>query len=192
MLKRLFATLFLFVCILLGQAQALGQRSEDEQSKFAVEDIPGEPRVTHPLAVPDKVVEVLQTDEAVKSCRKDNPIHAGQSLSSWFVASLIHLGGPKQADVVVVPSFNGEESMCFQTPAGIIGMFWLFRQHGQRYELVLRTWGGGFEILPSRTNGYRDVRTGTLGQAGRALTNLDFHFDGTRYVEDRERTSEQR
>lgn len=191
MLERLFAASFLLVSILLGQAQFQGQRGQDEQSTFAVEEIPGEPRVKHPIAVPDTVVELLQTDEGVKSCLKDNSLDSGQSLSSWFVASLIHLDGPREADVIVVPSFRGHESMCFQTPAGI-GLFWIFRQNAQRYELALRTWGGGLEILTSRTNGYRNVQTGTLGQAGRTRTNVAFHFDGVRYVEGREATQEQR
>ena len=98
---------------------------------------------------------------------------------------------PREVDVIVVPSFRGHESMCFQTPAGI-GLFWIFRQNAQRYELALRTWGGGLEILTSRTNGYRDVQTGTLGQAGRVRTNAAFHFDGVRYVDGREATQEQR
>lgn len=191
MLKRLFVTLFLLVFVLLGQIQALAQRSENEQSRFAVEEIPGEPRVTNPITLPETVSEVLQADETVKSCLKDNPLDLGQSLSSWFIASLIYLDGPNEADVVVVPSFRGQESMCFQTPAGI-GLFWVFRQYGHRYALVLRTWGGGLEVLQSRTNGYRNIRTGTLGQAGKILTKLPFHFDGTRYVDDQNATHEQR
>jgi hypothetical protein len=76
--------------------------------------------------------------------------------------------------------------MCFQTPAGI-GMFWLFRQLGDRYETVLRTWAGGLEILASKTNGYRDVLSGTLGQAGSNLTSITFRFNGAQYVQDREK-----
>jgi hypothetical protein len=178
---------FLLAFIALGQMQVLGQRSGGEQTSFAVEEIPGEPRVKRPIPVPDAAVEALRTDEGVTSCLRDNPLAPEQSLSSWFVASAIHLDGAKEADVVVVPSFRGQESMCFQTPAGI-GLFWVFRENGGRYELVLRTWGGGLEILTARTNGYRDVRTGTLGQAGRDLTNTTFHFDGIRYVADRKTT----
>jgi hypothetical protein len=190
-MKSLFVAAFPFAFVLLGQPHVLGQHRGGEQSKFAVEEIPGEPRVNHPIPTPDAAVDVLQTDEGVKSCIKDNPLAPGQSLGSWFIGSVIHLDGPKGVDVVVVPSFHGQESMCFQTPTGI-GLFWIFRQNGQRYELVLRTWGGDLEILTSKTNGYRNIRTGTLGEAGRDLTNLVFHFDGTRYVEDREATHEQR
>jgi len=190
-MKVLLATSFLFVFVLPSQAQVSVLNSENEQSRFTVEETPGEPRVRHPMPVPDGVLEELQTDGTVKSCLKDNPLEPGKSLSSWFVASVIHLDGPREADLAVVPSFQGQERMCFQSPAGI-GLFWLFRKHGERYELILSTWGGGLEILTTKTDSHRDVRTGTLGQAGRSLTNITFHFNGTRYVANKETTQEQR
>jgi hypothetical protein len=177
--------------VLLGHAHAWGQRIEGEQSSFAVEEIPDEPRIKHPIPVPDAVVEVLKSDDGVKSCLKDNPLAPGQLMSSWFIGSVIHLDGPKEADLVVVPSFHGQESMCFQTPAGF-GLFWVFRQNGAGYDLVLRSWAGGLRILTSETNGYRNVRTDSMGQAGRVLTNVVFQFNGNRYVENREATRKQR
>jgi hypothetical protein len=189
-MKSLLVASFLLAFVPFGQAKVSGPRSEGEQSRFAVEDIPGEPRIKRPIPVPDAAVEELQKDGAVKSCLGDNPLEPGQSLSSWFVASVIHLDGPMEADLVVVPSFRGQESICFQTPAGI-GLFWIFRKNGERYQLVLRTWGGGLEILTAATNGHRNVETGALGQAGRVLTNTTFHFDGIRYVENRRTTQEQ-
>jgi hypothetical protein len=190
-MKSSLVAVFMLALVPLGQAQVSDSFIKDEQSRFAVEEIPGEPRVKHPIPIPGVAVETLLADQGVKSCLKDNPLQTGQSLSSWFVGSSIHLDGPKEMDVVVVPSFRGEESMCFQTPAGI-GLFWVFRQNGRRYELVLRTWAGGLQILTSKTNGYRNVRTGTLGQAGRVLANAAFQFDGSRYVEAGQATHEQR
>lgn len=183
-MKSLFVASFLLAFIALGQLKGLGRRRGGQQASFSVEEIPGEPRVKHPTLVPDAAVEALRTDEGVASCLGDNPLAPEQSLGSWFVASVIHLDRAEEADVVVVPSFQGQESMCFHTPAGI-GLFWIFRKNGERYDLVLRTWGGGLEILTAKTNCYRDVRTGTLGQAGRDLTNTTYHFDGIRYVPDR-------
>jgi hypothetical protein len=187
MFMRLLVSSFLLVCLLHGHAQV---RRGDEQSTFAVEEIPGEARVTHPIAVPDGVLAILRTDGAVKSCLKDNPLGRGQSLSSWFVASQIHLYGVNEADVIVLPSLHGEESMCFQSPTGV-GLFWVFRHDGQQYKLVLQTWGNGLQILTSKTDGYRNIQTGTVGEAGRVITNVRFRFDGTQYAKDRETTSEQ-
>lgn len=183
-MKR-FWSLLLLIMINLGQSRAWGQRSAIEQSKFAVEEIPGEPRVKEPITIPDAVTKALQTDDGVKSCLEDNPLESGQSLSSWFLASAIRLDGSDEADLIVVPSFRGQESMCFQTPAGI-GLFWIFRRSKGQYDLILRTWAGGLRILNERTNGYRDVQAGTLGQAGRNLTSVTFHFNGIKYVQGRE------
>jgi hypothetical protein len=189
-MKGLFFAIFSLAFLLLGQAQVLAQRSESEQSKFAAEENPDEPRVRNPIPVPDVVVEALKTEETVKSCLQYNPLEPGQTLSSWFIASAIHLDGPKESDVVVVPSFSGQESMCFQSASGV-GLFWIFRKNSERYELVLKTYGNGLEILKSKTNGYRNIRTGTIGEAGKELTELVFHFDGTHYVESEESTHEQ-
>ena len=52
--------------------------------------------------------------------------------------------------------------------------------------------GRGLEILPTKTNGLRDVMTGTLGQAGKNLTNVTFHFDGAHYVVVKDTTHKQR
>lgn len=186
-MKSFFIASLLFALLLHSQAQVAVFHGKNEQSSFAVEEIPGESRIRHPLPVPSQALEELQSDKGVKSCLADNPLESGKSLSSWFLASEIRLDGSNEADLVVVPSFLGQESMCFQTPAGI-GLFWIFRKNNGRYELVLRTWGGNLEVLATKTNGYRNVKTGTLGQAGRNLTDIKFHFDGTRYIADRERT----
>lgn len=188
-MKSLLVVLSLLSFLPLGSAQA--PRVEHEQSSFGVEEIPGEPRIKHPTAIPDIVVAALQTDKTVKSCLKDNPLAPGQSLSSWFVASPVQLSESDRVDLVIVPSFDGRESMCFQTPTGI-GMFWVFRRLGDGYQLVLKTWAGGLEVLASKTDGYRNIRSGTLGQAGSDLTNTTFHFDGTQYLAGREKTQKQR
>jgi hypothetical protein len=190
-MKNFFAASFLFALVLHGQAHVSVFRGENEQSSFAVEEIPGEPRIRHPLPVPNEALEELRRDETVNSCLAENPLKSGKSLSSWFLASEIHLDGSNEADLVVVPRFLGQEGMCFQTPTGV-GLFWIFRKNDGRYELVLRTWGGSLEVLAAKTSGYRKVKTGTLGQAGRNLTDITFHFDGARYIADRERTQKQR
>ena len=189
-MKNSFGTFLLLVFAFLFEVQVFGQHSEGEQYRFSVEEIPGEPRVTHSVPIPEGALATLHTDEAVQACLKDNPLERGQSLSSWFIGSVIHLDGTNEVDLIVLPSFRGQESMCFQTPAGI-GLFWILKKNSVQYRLILKTWGGGLEILRSKTNGFRDVRTGTLGQAGRNLTTVTFHFNGSRYVPGREATTKQ-
>jgi len=180
-MKLLLLILLLSLSPVASRAQASGQGSRDEQSSFGTEEVPGRPRVMRPLPVPSAVLQILETDEMVKSCLEDNPLPPGRRLGSWFVASEVHLDGPAETDFVVVPSFQGEERMCFQSVAGI-GWFWIFRKVETQYRLVLKAAGNGLSVLETRSNGYRDIQTSTLGQAGKYLTTLSFRFDGERYT----------
>ena len=83
-----------------------------------------------------------------------------------------------------------ESYSCFHSVAGI-SWFWVFRQAGKRYELVLKAAGNGLDVLKTRNNGYRDLQTATLGQAGRFVTTTTFRFDGKRYQKYCESTQEQ-
>lgn len=186
-MKSHFVAPLLLVLPFTSQAQVSSQGSAREQSHFTAEQVPGEPRVEHPVVLPYGALEALKSDTAVKSCLQYNKLDTGQSLGAWFVASAIHLDGPMDSDLVVVPKLQGQQSMCFETPTGI-GLFWILRGRSKGYQLVLRTWGGGLEILSTKTNGLRDIITGSLGQAGTGLTNVTFQFDGTRYVKASDRT----
>ena len=191
-MKSFFVASTLLACAPFCHAQSSPPASTKEQPTFSVETADDRPRVVRPAALPNTVLEALKSDEAVKSCLKNNPLDPGKSLGSWFIASVIHLAGPNEADLVVVPSFQGEESMCFESVSGI-GLFWIFRNNGgKQYQLALRTYGNQIVILPSRTKDYRNVRSDTIGQAGRYLTESTFRFNGNSYVVAQERTEEQR
>jgi hypothetical protein len=173
--------------VILGESQAGRRGSEAEQSSFATEELPGQPRVQRPLSVPGAVLQKLKSDDIVDSCLRYNPLTPGQSLDSWFIASEIHLDGPTESDLIIVPSFKGEESMCFHSVAGI-GTFWLFRKNGNHYELVLRASGNSLEVLGTRNAGYRNIQTVTAGEAGRYITKITYKFDGRQYKKAEEAT----
>jgi hypothetical protein len=106
---------------------------------------------------------------------------AGQRLSAWFIASKIHLGGPSETDLVVLGNPRpGDAYLCFYTPAGI-GWFWVFRRTAGQPKLILKAPGNVLEVLTTTHDGYRDIQTMTVGQAGRYITTVTFHFDGKRY-----------
>jgi len=176
--------------VILGCAQAGAYRlGQQEQTSFGTEVIPGEQRVKRPVPVPDMVLQILRTDDGVKSCLESNPLSAGQELGTWFIVSEIHLDGPAEVDLVVVPSMRGEEAPCFLTPAGI-GQFWMFLRTGRGYQLALKAFGNGLSVLKTRNNGYRDLQTVTLGQAGKYETTITFRFDRGQYREYRNVTRE--
>lgn len=186
--RSILTVLSIFLATGLNPPAAMAKQAE--QTRFATEEIPGKPRVKHPAPLPSEIAQLLKVDKAVTSCLHDNPLASSQSLSSWFIASVIHLDGPTQPDLVIVPSFRGEEQMCFQTPAGI-GQFWVFGQSEGKYGIVLQTWANSLVILKSKTSGYRDIETLTAGSAGRALTIVTFHFKGRQYAQFREKTQTQ-
>jgi hypothetical protein len=178
---RTTATLMLvvFVASTAVSKQSRGGPAR-EQVVFATEALPGEQRISNPVPVPNEVLAILQTDEGVKSCLENNPLGPGKQLSAWFIGSQIHLNGPTEVDLIVVPSFHGDEQMCFQTPSGI-GTFWVFCKRRLGYELALNARANGLEVKKSRHVGYRDIETTTLGQAGRNMTVIVFRFRGETY-----------
>lgn len=171
----------------VAESQKPRQGGQQEQTSFGTEEIPTVPQVKRPAPMPDSVLQVLNTDEGVKSCLENNTLTPGQLLSSWFIASEIHLDGRNETDLVVLPNPYGEQSMCFHSVEGI-GWFWVFRQNQGRHELVLKASGNGLEILNSSHNGYKDIQT--VSGVGRFVTTIIFHFDGRRYRERQKKTGE--
>ena len=187
--KRSVMVLFLLLTAAMSsQPQIANHQNRQEQSNFGTEEVPDEPLVTQPLSVPDAVMQTLKMDDGVKGCLSDNPLGPNQLLNSWFIASEIHLAGPKESDLVIVPSPEiGPVHMCFNSVSGI-GWFWIYRKIGERYRLVLKAAGNGLNILKTRTNGYRNIQAGSIGMAGRYVTTITFCFDGKLYRKCRERT----
>ncbi|HYB61276.1 MAG TPA: hypothetical protein VEH50_07335 [Methylomirabilota bacterium] len=172
------------VVVLLKASTALGT-TKQEQTTFVAD--PAE-RLERPVPVPDAVLRILSKDEMVIGCMQSNPIPSGRSLASWFAVSEIHLNGPNEADLVVLPVVQGSPSMCFHSVEGI-GWFWVFRPIGPHYRLVLKTAGLGLSVLDTRHNGYRDIRSG--GQVGNTATAVTFRYGtGGRYQEYRRKTTE--
>lgn len=152
---------------LLLEGWAVSQTISGEQSSFNTNQAASEPLIKRPVRIPGAVLEILRKDDTVGACMEDNPVAPGQSLASWFVASEIHLHGPDEVDLVVLPAGRTETYMCFHSVEGV-GWFWVFRHVGERYELALKTAGLSLRVLRTKHDGYRDIRAasevGTLGR----------------------------
>jgi hypothetical protein len=183
--ERLGTKALLISCALLSLGASVGWGSvAQEQTVFDAD--PSEP-ITHPIALPNGAAQILAKDNGVLACMKDHLIPLGGSLASWFTASEIHLNGPHEADLLVLPVAQDSLYMCFHSAEGI-GRFWVFRQAAGRYELVLETAGLGLTVLESRHNGYRDIQSG--GQVGAFVTGRTFRFENGRYHEYKRKTKE--
>jgi hypothetical protein len=82
--------------------------------------------------------------------------------------TFIDLGGDKHRDFLV----QGDSG------ANITG-FWLFRNVGEKQELVLNTRALGINLLGTRHKGLRDI--GAAAATAITLSSVIFHFNGTEY-----------
>lgn len=173
------------ILLLLQCPSVLGSTSR-EQTIF--EASPSQ-KIATPVPLPDTVVQILTKDNDVVECLKDNPIPRGRSLASWFSASEVHLNGSNESDLVVLPVVQGGPYMCFHSTEGI-GWFWIFRQTGERYQLVLKTAGLSLILQHARHNGYKDIQS--EGLVGAVVSRASFRFENGSYREYRRKTEDLR
>jgi len=165
-------------------------------ARHLVEQSVSQGRPAHPAAaqvqplagVPASALEILRADQTVSSCLEKQKLSPDHLPASWFSASRIHLAGPDENDLLVQPVFSPERRQCFYG-VECCAWFWVFRQAGKGYELVLKVFAGALSVRESIWKGYRDIQASSANANG--LTTLTFRFDGTRYKEFRKRTTYQ-
>jgi hypothetical protein len=149
------------------------QARTEEQTVFE-----SETKIERPVPVPDDVLRILRQDKRNQTC-----LGKRESLdkipASWFVASEIDLNYDQIPDLVVVavnPCLFGAN----------INPFWVFRKTDRGYEAALRVYALALELLKTRTNGFRDIRTSAATAV--EVTTTTYTFDGRRYRPRRSRT----
>jgi len=181
-----------FALVLPSLSQNSRKKAEPEQSSFGGEEVPGIPFIKRPVPIPPAVLEILKQDDTVKGCLSDNEPTREKPFSSWFVASGVHLDGPNEGDLVVLPSPEaGPSYPCFHSASGIQRL-WVFRNTAKKYNLVLTTFANGIVILKPEHSGRRDIQGLTAGSAGRFITTIFYRFDGSQYQKYQEQTTEQK
>jgi hypothetical protein len=166
-----------------SQSQNSKKKTEPEQSSFGGEEAADVPFIKGRVPVPPAVLEILRHDETVKGCLRDNEPTPENPFSSWFVAATIHLGGPSERDLIVLPNPGWQPGYgCWYSASGI-QWFWIFRRAEEQYKLVLAVHGNDIEILRTQHSGHRDIRSATILSAGRFGTTILYRFDGNQYQE---------
>jgi len=151
-----------------------------EQTVFqADQDSVGYPVERH-VAIPNAVLQILRRDGGVSSCLENNHLSPDRLPHSWFIGSRIHLDGPSETDLVILPDLSPDQSGCFHG-IGSVAWFWVFRQTRNSYQLVLSVGAGALRVLDTRTKGYRDIEASSW--TATASTTTTFKFDGSRYTE---------
>jgi len=172
-MKRVRSAMLLIIAALLArgaESQQTKKRPSQEQMRFRLEE-----SVDQPVPIPDAVLAVLSSDSEV---RASGCVDQGQPAlkisASWFEASRIHLDGPEEIDLLV----KAKDGCLF---GANIGPFWIFKKTQHGYELLLAISALGVELLPSRTNGHKDISAGAAA-GGKAVT-VFYKFDGRTYQE---------
>ena len=119
----------------------------------------------HPTPIPDAAVKALR--EALSQ----------DELPDHLRASEIHLDGPSEIDLVV-PVLAG----------GHAAVFYLLKPTSNGYQLIFDSGGDSMSVLPTRSNGYRDLQVVGITMAGAEITTVVYRFDGHKYVKAKETT----
>jgi hypothetical protein len=172
-MKQSLCFLFLAMLVVNGVSRsAVGQDSandrQPEQAIFDAEPDSGEMLVKRPVEIPDSALQVLRDTltGGTFNCLKAMGTTPAQAPASWFRASAVHLNGPDEVDLIVLP--NVPDVAKVHNPARCLlgahgGRFWVLGpgMASGRYELFLASWGLRLEVLSSRTNRYLDIQIGT-------------------------------
>lgn len=182
--RQLFLCLILTMLVTDPIGGALGQDSSDqkhEQTVFDAEpDSNNEMHVKKPVEIPESALQVLRDtlSRGTVNCLKSSGTTPEQVRASWFLASAVHLNGPNEVDLVVLPNAPsvakpGNPGGCLLPANG--GPFWVLGPGiaSGRYGLLLAIYGHRLEVLDSQTNGYRDIKMGSIRTA--ALYKFTVH-----------------
>lgn len=139
-----------------------------EQTGFGMED-----EIKYPVPLPNDVLKILREDEYVRA----RSLKEGESVenitASLFVASEIDLNEDNLPDLVVTGSEDSNLS------GANVTVYWLFRNTPEGHRCVAELNTFGFDILKTKTNGFRDIEA-----SAQTLEKVftDFYvFDGKKY-----------
>jgi hypothetical protein len=183
-LKR---ALLMIIAVLCGPhlliAQHTNANDQKEQSGFGIEL--GLNPILRPVDLPRAALDALSKDKRVVFCLKKYGLSPEELPANWFIASEIHLDGPNERDLVVLPSRRlpntpaGEISQNACLPGANTAQMWVLRGNQIDFQLVLSQVGLGMSVLSTRTSGLRDIRLSAA--VGGYYDSIDYKFDGQLY-----------
>src|SRR5579863_7924149 len=159
--KRLIRLLVLIEVLgAAAVAQKPGKSYQQEQTVFDSDAGSAEEFTRKPVEIAPAALQLLRdtfppgTSDGIQ----DKGTRLDQVPAPWFVASEIHLDGSNEVDLVVRPDVlklgthglpHSEASVCMLGAAVI--PFWVLRNVGGRYLLLLETDAVELDVLDSRT-----------------------------------------
>jgi hypothetical protein len=122
--------------------------------------------------VPTAVVNLLLATREAKGALEYVRDPERKNVARLFRGVEVRLGKTKDADLIVlgIPPMRGADN----------AWFWIVRSPYRSPTVALFRGGDSLELLSSRTNGYRDVRSRGSSAAGDERESV-FAFDGRKY-----------
>jgi hypothetical protein len=126
--------------------------------------------IIRPVNLPKRALEALASDPYVSGALRDANLPSEKLPTSWFKASAIHLACPNEVDFIVL----GECPMC----GANVSPFWVLRPKNDGFEVVLFAGALSFTVEHRRSNGYREIETGsvTMQHANMSIWRFDGHL----------------
>jgi len=173
-MKRILQLVLLLACgtRLYTQSQHPA-RPVREQTGFGTEG-----DFQRPIPIPAEALQSLRmsksADDLLQECAEQAGIPAAEIPASWFAASEVRLSRMSASGLVV----RGEYA-CLG--GAHISQFWVLVKSAAGYGIVFRGRADGLAVLPTRTNGYRDLQLVIVTQAGASVDYAKFRYSKDRY-----------
>jgi hypothetical protein len=125
----------------------------------------------YPMPLPRAVLQIISSDEDVRNlCLQQLGLRRMEA--SFFQASRVSLNNKGSSGLVVT---SGD---CYVGGANN-NRFWIFYRAPQGYRVVFDEMASGVTILRTKTEGFYDIKVGTL--VGPQLWWSLYKFDGSKY-----------
>ena len=173
-LRRLiFGICFIATTCAWVEAQPTHQ-AQPQQTHFSAEDA----AFQNPVPVPGDVLALLEAEPVVRDALKDNQGADDKVPPAWFSATELQLRLNRKPDLLVraEPPLAGANT----------DYFWIFRNPGSGYALVLGGPAHDLEIRNRRSHGSRDIAL--ISMTAAELHTVVYRFNGKRYVVYREKS----
>jgi len=138
--------------------------------------------IQHPVPLPPAVLKALLRRAEVKGNLGQTTNEERNNPAQMFQAAEVHLHNPDEVDLVV--EGNGAMSGADNS------WFWVVLSSRKDPQVVLFAGGNSLELMATKTEGYRDIRS-NWASAGQASTSI-YKFDGRKYRLRKEKWRENR
>jgi len=144
-----------------------------EQTSFGAEDAFRTP-VELPAAALQALRDAKDPYNSFQDCADGEGIGVSEIPAAWFVASEIRLGRLPGSGLIV-----RSEWACFW--GAHVVQFWVIARSAAVYKVLLTTRADALDVLPTCTNGYRDLQLVFLEQAGRYIDYVKLRYSNGTY-----------